>query len=530
MVSSSLIQLFAKGPIDKVMYGNPQVTFFKCVYKRPTNFATQYVYKNFSGSVEWGSLLSTKIPKEGDLLGGVYIRIKLDDLKRKYLYFLAGNSTGAQSLDGPGFKLGDNLDNNAEIQAKLEELGGSIGFENPIPGLHPNNAAVSYTYEPQFTSFVNGLGSIIIEEISLYSGSYLLETIPGEWIFFDNELHNNTNSKDMFYESVYYNKDEFEIGATNTDNIDLMIPIPFFFTKDSGLNLPLIAMHNDMEIRVKLRPFEECLIRRYQLETDPYQAPGVNGYFWVTSTNNADENETPPLFEGLNGPRSYNPVSSGTKYGEVVESNINTVDIIYKYYHLDESQKIMFLSRKNTYIVPTIHELSATNFSYTENTTQFIPLELRNPVRYIVFVLQRKDNVDDRDYFNFTTNHEIKTSTTAVLNLFDNKNYILDEFNLSAENNDILDSIPSKILNNIEFYTKFRNNSNALIYVYSFAMYPNEINPSGSLNFSQIKDQFMKLKLVNPNLFENSEILFRCYYSSYNVLTIDEGLVGFRFY
>ena len=51
MVSSSLIQLFAKGPIDKVMYGNPQVTFFKCVYKRPTNFATQYVYKNFSGSV-----------------------------------------------------------------------------------------------------------------------------------------------------------------------------------------------------------------------------------------------------------------------------------------------------------------------------------------------------------------------------------------------------------------------------------------------------------------------------------------------
>ena len=159
---------------DKVMYGNPQVTFFKCVYKRPHNFATQYVYKNFSGSVEWGSLLSTEIPKEGDLLGGVYIRIKLDDLKRKYLYFLAGNSTGAQSLDGPGFKLGDNLDNNAEIQAKLEELGGSIGFEK-LYMVSTNNASVSYTYEPQFTYFVNGLGSIIIEEISLYSGSICLK-------------------------------------------------------------------------------------------------------------------------------------------------------------------------------------------------------------------------------------------------------------------------------------------------------------------------------------------------------------------
>ena len=53
-----------------------------------------------------------------------------------------------------------------------------------------------------------------------------------------------------------------------------------------------------MEIRVKLRPFEECLIRRYQLENDQYQAPGVNGYFWVNSTNQADENETPLQFEG----------------------------------------------------------------------------------------------------------------------------------------------------------------------------------------------------------------------------------------
>ena len=116
--------------------------------------------------VEQGSLLSTKIPKEGDLQG-VYNRIKSDDLKRKYLYFLAEIALAHNLLMVPGFKLGDNLDNNAEIQAKLEECG-SIVFENPIPGLHPNNASVSYTYEPQFTSFVNGLGSIIIEEISLF--------------------------------------------------------------------------------------------------------------------------------------------------------------------------------------------------------------------------------------------------------------------------------------------------------------------------------------------------------------------------
>ena len=86
-------------------------------------------------------------------------------------------------------------------------------------------------------------------------------------------------------------------------------------------------------------------------------------------------------------------------------------------------------------------------------------------------------------------------------------------------------------MNNIEFLTKFKNSSNVLIYAYSFSLFPNDTNPSGSLNFSQVKDQFIKLKLHNNlELDSNEKILFRGYYSSYNIFTIDEGLAGFRFY
>ena len=108
--------------------------------------------------------------------------------------------------------------------------------------------------------------------------------------------------------------------------------------------------------------------------------------------------------------------------------------------------------------------------------------------------------MNDGDVFNFT-NYILFQKTNVVILLKSKQmadtqiNNILDEFNLSVENVDILDGIPSKVLNNIEFYTKFRNSSNPLIYVYSFAIFPNEINPSGSLNFSQVKDQFIKLKL-----------------------------------
>ena len=60
-------------------------------------------------------------------------------------------------------------------------------------------------------------------------------------------------------------------------------------------------------------------------------------------------------------------------------------------------------------------------------------------------------------------------------------------------------------------------------------MYPNETQPSGTLNFNSFTNQFIKLDLVDPNLLENQPLLFRGYYASYNILTIHEGLAGYRY-
>ena len=725
MVSSTLIQLFAKGPIDKVMYGNPQVTFFKCVYKRPMNFATQYIYKNSNQRVDWGKTVTFKIPKEGDLLGGVYLRINLSDLKRKYKYHIARTATIQTGT-------GTNVINPAE--SGLDDFNFDVFFESSISNnktdptvngfyeylnnmdLNSGTAVSDTENDIKFTSFVNGIGSRIIENVSLYSGNTLLEKIPGEWVFVENELHNNDNSKKMLYDSIKYKNDTFIIGADgdNIMDMDLVIPIPFFFTKDTGLHLPILAIHNELEVRVKLRELSECIIHSYS-DLQDWNAPLIstaveydyvnaddltikfarfsdtalttynafsntyssqlpNSYTLsqdiitlvndttvsqqikdniisilglndtenynlsiqnldITGTNNKYpigmisfydlktlKNSYLSLYEiytnnsilqntivetllkrmsftlfdslvrrteiqGINGQRTiskdpnttwsygnlaneriFKPCGSifdaGTvtnnkkqmvlpsglrfpleKRDEDAVSTINSMDIIYKYFHIDQTQKIQFLSRRNTYIVPIIKEIAEDKFDYVDGSVQQIPLELRNPVRYIVFLLQREKNMNDGDVFNFTKLHTLSKNKYSDFDggnqneLADTQiNNILDEFNLSVENVDILDGIPSKVLNNIEFYTKFRNSSNPLIYVYSFAIFPNEINPSGSLNFSQVKDQFIKLKL-HSNLGQNNldssineKLIFRGYYSSYNILTIDEGLVGYRFY
>ena len=63
MVSSILLQVMTEGPIEKVLYGNPQTTYFKSVYKRPTNFATKYSVKTPPGDIDWGNIINIKVPR-----------------------------------------------------------------------------------------------------------------------------------------------------------------------------------------------------------------------------------------------------------------------------------------------------------------------------------------------------------------------------------------------------------------------------------------------------------------------------------
>ena len=181
-------------------------------------------------------------------------------------------------------------------------------------------------------------------------------------------------------------------------------------------------------------------------------------------------------------------------------------------------------------MVPIIKDLPMTKFNYTNTgKTQEIPIELRNSVRFFIFHLQRQDNIDNGDYFNFTYDDILTTTDSTNIPMASTNSHILDRFNLSVDSIDLLDNIPGKVLNNLELLTKFKNNTNPLIYVYSFAMFPNEIQPSGTMNFSHFKNQYIKLNLCDPSKFDNKQLVFKGYYSSYNILTIEDGLTGFRY-
>ena len=67
------MQLVAYGKEDIVITGNPQITFFKIVYKRYTNFSMESIEQKFNGSAEFGKTLSCTLSRSGDLINKIYL-------------------------------------------------------------------------------------------------------------------------------------------------------------------------------------------------------------------------------------------------------------------------------------------------------------------------------------------------------------------------------------------------------------------------------------------------------------------------
>ena len=72
-----LIQIASYGWHDIFLIGNPQITFFKTVYRRHTNFSMEYLEEQLIGTQNFGGYLTSNLSKTGDLLHKLYLKINI---------------------------------------------------------------------------------------------------------------------------------------------------------------------------------------------------------------------------------------------------------------------------------------------------------------------------------------------------------------------------------------------------------------------------------------------------------------------
>jgi hypothetical protein len=73
-MGGGLMQLVAYGAQDIYLTGSPQITFFKVVYRRHTNFAMESIEQTFNGSVGFGNRVTCTVSRNGDLVHRMWLQ------------------------------------------------------------------------------------------------------------------------------------------------------------------------------------------------------------------------------------------------------------------------------------------------------------------------------------------------------------------------------------------------------------------------------------------------------------------------
>ena len=106
-MGGGLMQLVAYGAQDVYLTGNPQITFWKVTYRRYTNFAMESIEQTFNGQADFGRRVTCTISRNGDLAYRTYLQVTLPEINQA----MANNGTGkgyanngvyARWLDFPG--------------------------------------------------------------------------------------------------------------------------------------------------------------------------------------------------------------------------------------------------------------------------------------------------------------------------------------------------------------------------------------------------------------------------------------------
>ena len=81
-MGGGLMQLVAYGAQDIYLTGNPQITFFKVVYRRHTNFAMESIEQTFQGQADFGRRVSAVLSRNGDLAYRTYLQVTLPEINQ----------------------------------------------------------------------------------------------------------------------------------------------------------------------------------------------------------------------------------------------------------------------------------------------------------------------------------------------------------------------------------------------------------------------------------------------------------------
>lgn len=441
------MQLVAYGAQDIYLTGNPQITFFKIVYRRYTNFSLESIEQTFNGSADFGKKVTCNISRNGDLINRVYLRVKLPDVTVR------------------------------------EPTVGSAGFR-----------------------WLDWIGHILIKTVEVEIGGQRIDKHYSEWLHIWNEL-TQTAGHSLGYANMVGNTPNLnqitQVDHDVTAGVDttttvrgeiLYIPLQFWFCRNPGLALPLIALqYHEVKINLELNDVKSC----YWSGTCPTVKDATNS--WTTDMN------------------------------YVTVPSLSSASLFVDYVYLDTDERRRFAQASHEYL---IEQLQYTGDESTSNKNNKIKMNYNHPVKELIWVVQPDDNVSDmvpegKQWFNFTDALEGKYVIPQGENPVEFAKILLNGHDRFSERD-------GRYFNLVQPFQHHENIPAKGINVYSFGLKPEEHQPSGTCNMSRIDNATLQLALTSKAVTSTSggnsrTCKVKIFAINYNVLRIMSGMGGLAY-
>ncbi|MBI96167.1 hypothetical protein CL656_03390 [bacterium] len=531
-MGGGLMQLVAYGAQDVYLTGNPQITFFKTTYRRHTNFAMESIEQTFNGQADFGRRVTCTISRNGDLAYRTYLQVTLPEIGQE----LGGaDDVHARWLDFPGHQ----LIHQVEVEIGGQRIDRHYGDwmhiwcqltmdKNQERGLYKmlgNTTQLTYVTDPQFAPVDGPCDS----------------DAPRQVCAPRNALPETT----------------------------LYVPLQFWFCTNPGLALPLIALqYHEVKVNLDLRSIDECLWAVRSLDwadatggsvktTGAYNQSLVAASLYVDyiyldsdERRRMAQNAHEYLIEQLQFTGDESVGSSSNK----IKLNFNhpvkeLIWVVQPDAHVDYCGSLE--------MGETLHRvMGAQPFNYTD-AVDALPNSVTSFASAAAVEGTNAVINSDGNGFQDAGLHSAVAATAGWFNqtaaggetgtmsgLSDAGTFVLSETALDmhcwGENPVVTaklqlngqDRFSEREGTYFDLVQPFQHHSrapNTGINVYSFALRPEEHQPSGTCNMSRIDNATLQLVLSNATVESTNTAKVRVYATNYNILRIMSGMGGMAY-
>jgi hypothetical protein len=437
-MGGGLLQLVAYGAQDAYLSGNPQITFWKGLYKRHTNFAMEPFRINMTGQANWGVKHSATIGRHADLLYSTYLEVVLP-------------------------------------------------------------------YGVSFNNDQSRLGYNLIRYAELEIGGQLIDRLYGEWLFLwdclTSDVATGVKLSRMVGGNVSYASSTVSFsapagcsaGGSGREGLPpsiVYVPLSFFYTRNPGAALPLIALQYH-EVKINILWSDPTLVSGTAASsvTAPTQAALYIDYIYL------DVDERRRMAQ-----QSHEYLIEQTQFNEDkgISSANNRVDLTFNH----PVKELVWVVQPESY----------TNCKLNGAGTRLKPFTYDQAAVYQQWLqINGQDRLDRRygDYFNKVQPYQHHTGSFDAIKITANYVYVGNNAGAGGA-------------------LSLQNGA----YMYSFALRPEEHQPSGTCNFSRIDTATLVMEIsgaVTINDATDNTWNVRVYAVNYNVLRIMSGMAGLAY-